>query len=110
MILYEVEIELDPAIEEAWLEWIPDHIARLLRLPGFLAAELHRAQQEAPPRYRVSYRLADARALADYLAQHAAALRAEGEARFAGRFRAERRSYRLERRFLAPSGASPDRA
>lgn len=106
MVLYEVEIRLDPAIEEEWLAWIPSHIARLLALPGFLCAELQRAEAEQPPLYRVSYRLSSAEALAAYLEQHAPSLRAEAEARFAHRFRAERRVFRIEGRFATRDGES----
>lgn len=99
MVLYEVEIRLDPAIEAEWRAWIPGHVARLLALPGFLSAELHRAHQQSPPLYRISYRLSSEAALEEYLARHAARLRAEGEARFGGRFHAERRVFRLESHF-----------
>lgn len=101
MVLYEVEIRLDPTIEAEWLEWIPGHAARLLALPGFLSAELYRAEDESPPLYRVCYRLSDAAALREYLSCHAPRLRAEGEARFGGRFQARRRVFRLERRLAA---------
>jgi hypothetical protein len=40
------------------------------------------------------YLLRDAAALQDYYGEHAARLRADGQARFGGRFRAERRVLR----------------
>jgi quinol monooxygenase YgiN len=105
MVLYEVEIRLDPTIEAEWLDWIPGHAARLLALPGFRSAELYRAEDESPPLYRVCYRLSDPAALQEYLTRHAPRLRAEGEARFGGRFQARRRIFHLERRLTpVPDG------
>jgi hypothetical protein len=78
-------------------------VAELLALPGFLAAEIFRIEEPAPPAGEVAlsvrYRLRDRAALDAYLRDHAARLRADGVARFGDRFRASRR-------VLGPVGAS----
>ena len=95
MLLYEVELAVEAGIAEAFRAWLPGHVAELLALPGFLSAELLAVEEPAPPPGEaalcVRYRLADRAALDGYLRDHAARLRADGQARFGGRFRATRR-------------------
>jgi len=39
-VIYEVNLEADTAIEAAFDTWLRDHIADMLQLPGFRAAEI----------------------------------------------------------------------
>lgn len=98
MIVYEVSIEVDRAIGDAYADWLREHVAQILRIDGFLAAqryERHDVPPDAPRRgFVIAYRLRDAAALETYFAEHAAALRADGERRFGGRFSASRRVLR----------------
>lgn len=93
--IYEVNLDLDASIADDYLAWLREHIAQICALPGFLGATLHLvADPLAEPGRRalcVQYRLRDQAALDDYLRDHAPRLRADGMARFGGKFNASRR-------------------
>lgn len=95
MIVYEVNLDVDAEIAEAYLQWLDAHMRDIVRLPGFTGAELFECVDPEPSAARraicVQYRLLDAAALQRYLREHAPRMRADGEARFGGRFRAQRR-------------------
>lgn len=98
MILYEVTLRVERDIADAYRAWLDGHVARMLALPGFAGAEVFEVV-ETPPDARhltlcAHYRLHDMRALEAYLRDHAAAMRAEGVARFGDRFSAARRVLR----------------
>lgn len=108
MIVYEVQLEVDRELGAEYLAWLRAHVDAMLALPGFLGAELEAVEQpEDAPRlaWSVRYRLHDRQALEAYLEHHAAAMRADGERRFGGRFRASRRILQP----LATIGLSADR-
>ena len=94
-LVYEVNLDLEAGIRQAYLAWLGEHIAEICALPGFAGARLFEVADPAPPPKRVhlcvQYRLADEAALAAYLRDHAPRLRADGQARFGGRFAATRR-------------------
>ncbi len=97
-VVYEVALDLDSAIAADYLDWLRAHIREICALPGFLGAALEQVSEPAPAPGRtglcVRYRLRDEAALADYLREHAPRLRADGVARFGGRFQASRRVLR----------------
>lgn len=97
-VVYEVNLEIDAAIEHDYRDWLAAHIDVILALPGFTAARLFEQDEPAaePGRFRlcVQYTLVDAAALARYLAEHAPRMREEGIARFGTRFSATRRVLR----------------
>ena len=94
-VVYEVNIDLDVAIRNDYLAWLGAHVAEILALPGFAGAQILEVSDPPAGPGRVSlcvqYRLAGQAALDGYLAEHAPRLRAEGMARFGGRFTASRR-------------------
>jgi len=94
-VVYEVSLEVDAAIGAEYLDWLRAHIDEICALPGFLGAQWFRMQEPAAADGRcglcVQYRLRDRAALDDYLRDHAPRLRADGVARFGGRFQASRR-------------------
>jgi hypothetical protein len=96
--VYEVNVECDREIVDAYRVWLREHITEILRLPGFVDARVFDALEPAPAEGRiglcVQYRLIDAAALEAYLRDHAPRLRADGVARFGERFRAQRRVLR----------------
>ncbi|MEH6421094.1 DUF4286 family protein [Pseudomonas sp. CGJS7] len=101
-LIYEVDLDLDAAIAGEYLDWLRAHIAEICALPGFIDASLQQIDEPAPAAGRVAlcvrYRLRDRAAFDDYLRDHAPRLRADGIARFGGRFNASRRVLReLER-------------
>ena len=94
-LVYEVNLDIEAAIGADYLAWLRPHVAEICALPGFTGARLHEVvDPPAPPGRRhlcVQYRLVDAAALEAYLRNHAPRLRADGLARFGGRFVASRR-------------------
>ncbi|QWF16655.1 DUF4286 family protein [Lysobacter capsici] len=94
-LIYEVNLDLDAAIADEYLAWLREHIAQICALPGFLGATLHAVSDPVAEPGRsalcVQYRVRDQSALDDYLRDHAPRLRAEGVARFGGKFSASRR-------------------
>ena len=98
MIVYEVNLDVDDAIAVAYREWLEAHVRDILILPGFLGAEIFECIDPPPTPQRhslcVQYRLAEAGDLERYLREHAPRMRADGEARFAGKFSASRRVLR----------------
>ena len=94
-VIYEVDLEIDSAIAAEYREWLRDHIAEMLALPGFTGARAYEVMEPAPSagciRLCLQYRLRDREALDAYLREHAPRMRADGVARFGDRFRAQRR-------------------
>lgn len=97
--IYEVSLDIDAAVAAEFLDWLRGHIDEICALPGFLGADLHEVADPAPAAGRlalcVRYRLRDAAALQAYLRDHAPRMRAEGLARFEGRFGASRRTMQV---------------
>lgn len=97
-IVYAVSLEVDAQIAEDYLRWLRAHMREIAALPGFTGARLYRQTEPAAAADRVAlcvhYTLRDAAALDDYLRDHAPRLRADGEMRFGGRFRAARQVLR----------------
>jgi len=97
-LVYEVDLEVDAAIAADYRAWLSGHMAEILALPGFLGATISEVLEPAPPDGSVGlcvqYRLENEAAYATYLRDHAPRMRADGEARFGGRFRARRRVLR----------------
>ncbi len=93
MTFYEVNLEVDAELADAFAGWLDGHVREMLALPGFLSAELF--EVEDPPAGRrsfsVRYRLVDREALERYLGEHAPRMRGDGARRFGGRFTASRR-------------------
>lgn len=94
MIVYEVNLAVDPEIAEAYAAWLEPHIDEVLAVDGFTGAEwfeVDAPEGDARVRWSVQYRLRDRAALDAYFAEHAARLRGDGLTRFGGRFEATRR-------------------
>lgn len=94
-VVYEVNLDVDAAVRGAYLAWLAAHVAEIRALPGFTGAAVYEVADPPAAEGRfslcVQYRLVDASALAGYFRDHAKRLRAEGLARFDGRFNASRR-------------------
>ncbi len=98
-VIYEVNIEVDRDIADAYRQWLVGHIAEILALPGFTGAHAFDVLEPPPSAGRigvcVQYALKHQAALDDYLRDHAPRLRADGAARFGERFSAQRRVLRV---------------
>lgn len=94
-VVYEVALDVDAQVADAFRSWLDDHVREVVSLPGFIDARLSRVDDPpaAPGRVAlcVQYRLRGADALAAYLRDHAPRMRALGLERFGGRFNAQRR-------------------
>ncbi|MCF7221583.1 DUF4286 family protein [Marilutibacter chinensis] len=94
-VVYEVNLDVEAGVIDAYLVWLQAHVAEIRALPGFTGAEVFEVVDPVASAGRVAlcvqYRLQDATALERYLRDHAPRLRADGETRFGGRFNASRR-------------------
>ncbi len=104
-VTYEVRLEIDEAIAGDVDTWLPEHVAEMLRLPGFTSAQVYDdAPLPVPPddkvRRTVRYELVNSDALTAYLRDHAPRMRQEGVQRFGDRMSATRR-------VLQPVDAAP---
>ena len=92
-VIYEVNLDVDAGIADAFLAWLRDHVAAILALPGFLDARISAIEDPPPGRlsWCVHYRVHSRAALQDYFDHHAAAMRGDGIARFGDGFSASRR-------------------
>jgi hypothetical protein len=94
-VVYEVNLDLDAAIRSDYQAWLDAHVAEICALPGFTGAKMFEVNDPAAAPGRASlcvqYQLRGQAELDQYLAEHAPRLRAEGIARFGGRFSASRR-------------------
>jgi hypothetical protein len=97
-VVYDVDLEVEVAIVAEYRDWLRGHVAAMLALPGFHGAQVLEVLDPAPaPGFAglcVQYRLEDEAACAAYLREHSPRMRAEGQARFGGRFQATRRVLR----------------
>ena len=95
MIVYEVNLDVDVTVFAEYRQWLDEHVREMLKLPGFVSAEIfERLDPPAAEGQRslcCIYRLASTEDLDRYLRDDAPRMRAEGMARFAGKFSATRR-------------------
>jgi hypothetical protein len=103
VILYEVRLDVDAEVATDYRDWLGTHVREILALPGFLRADIL-SEPRAVGRigWCVHYWLADRAALDGYLRDHAPRLRADGLARFPGKFTGERRVLTLDERMPLP--------
>jgi hypothetical protein len=94
MIVYVVDVDVDESVFAEYLAWLDAHLQEMLALPGFISAETFERKEPAPAPGRRSvsahYRLKSAADLERYLREDAARMRADGTARFPGKFTATR--------------------
>jgi len=99
MIVYEVTLCVDAEVAGDYASWLSDHVEAMLELPGFVSAQRERLLDPAQPGkvvWVVRYLLPDRDALDAYFATQAGRMRADGLARFPGRFSASRRILAVE--------------
>jgi len=102
MILYEVNLFIQPQIQEKYRVWLKKHIQEILTLPGFIEAKVFEVKTAKLTGERdgknkdtlnltVHYYLESKKDLEAYLNQHAPRLREEGLRLFPNQFTAQRR-------------------
>ncbi|HTS82163.1 MAG TPA: DUF4286 family protein [Myxococcaceae bacterium] len=106
--VYRVMIEVSPEAEQAWSRWFTEeHVAAVLRQPGFLGATRWKDVEPAPDgwaRYVVHYRSSSVEAIEAYRSSaEAARIRDDHTSRFGNVTRLSR-SVLAEPTFVAPGG------
>lgn len=97
MVIYEVNLAVDPDAASAYAAWLAPHVDEVLAVPGFVSADWWAVEPDGdrtpqdPVRWCVQYRVESRAALETYFREHAERLRGVGAARFGGRFTATRR-------------------
>ena len=94
MIIYEVNLIVEPDVADEYAAWLRPHITHILEIDGFLGAEwLERdtATDAGKVRWTIHYRLRDRAALEVYQRDHAPALIREGLDKFGEHLTATRR-------------------
>lgn len=93
MIIYNVTITLDPAIEEDWLRWMKTvHVPDVMNTGMFLKNRILRVldKRETGPSFAIQYECKDLDALNEYQDKFAAALQKDHTERYQGQFAAFR--------------------
>ena len=103
MVMYEVNLEVDRAIEQEYEAWLHHHIEEMLGFEGFQNAELLKDEDSTGGviRWVVHYRVVDRGTLQRYFEGPAEHMRADGIRRFGDRFTASRRILESEQSWLA---------
>ncbi|TNF87001.1 MAG: DUF4286 family protein, partial [Gammaproteobacteria bacterium] len=92
-VTYEVNLAPEPSIEAEFDAWLEEHVADMLRLPGFLTAVVRKSEgpAEGEVHRTVQYELTDRAALEAYFRDNADRMRQQGIDRFGDRFTVSRR-------------------
>jgi len=92
MVIYEVNLEIDPGVKAQYLSWLSGHIEQILEVEGFFKAELFQVEEQSDwSKYCVQYQIRDRDSLEVYFKEHAPGFREDGLRRFPGQFKATRR-------------------
>jgi hypothetical protein len=95
MVSYQNQFHVQGDVYDTFVQWMrEDQIPAMLKLPGFLGAELllqkGGALQSSAKEVKVLYRLKDEAALKDYLGANALEIRQRGVDKFPGQYSAHR--------------------
>lgn len=85
MIIYNVTLNIDNSIHDEWLEWIKQHIPKVLATGLFLKATFTKVLVEESIEgltYSIQYLAHSKEALESYQKQYAADIQAEGSEKF----------------------------
>lgn len=93
MVIYEVNLSVQPDAAEGYGVWLPEHIRQMLSLEGFLGAQWSERVDEPGDvrQWTIHYYVRNMESLDRYFAEHAAEMRRDGLERFPGKFTATRR-------------------
>jgi|WetSurMetagenome_2_1015567.scaffolds.fasta_scaffold575381_2 hypothetical protein len=95
MVIYEVNLEIEPSVYNEFVIWLQGHMAELIALPGFDRAVVYKDQNNDNC-LSVQYHLKSMDAMDHYSTHHAPRLKAEGETKFPNQFKASRRILKQE--------------
>lgn len=88
MLIYEVNLDIQPDTYSAFKDWLDSHVKEMLQFPGFISAQILSAE---PNHLTVHYQLESRGHLEEYFGKHAARMRQQGIDAFGGQFQATRR-------------------
>ena len=91
VVIYEVNLTINDDIENAFLEWLEEHIKEILTFEGFQSANINKVEVEGSTQYSVQYQLTNRESLQSYFDNHAQKMREDGIKRFGNQFSATRR-------------------
>ena len=91
MIIYEVNIELNPEIVNEYDEWLDGHIEQMLQFEGFISAQKLNSIEGEQYFLTVQYNVNSQEDLDRYLRNHAEKMRNDGIKIFKDNFKAYRR-------------------
>lgn len=96
MVVYEVNVEIDPEILAEYQQWLPPHVTDMLKHTGFLQAEIFEVLDETTPNKKLTifFQVNSLEDLQHYFDHHAAQMRADAIQRFGEKFRAHRRVHK----------------
>ncbi|NNF52114.1 MAG: DUF4286 family protein [Gammaproteobacteria bacterium] len=93
-IIYQVDMDIDGEVADSFDVWLGEHIDDMLAIAGFVSAEVladTESVQQGVVHRSVQYRIKDRQSLEHYLSHDAERMRAEGQRRFGGYFKATRK-------------------
>lgn len=94
MITYEVVIEVDQSIYDAYVKWLRDHVRELLQINGFTQASIWQDKDNSCL-LTVRYLVRSYEDLQSYLHNHAQRLRKDAEIRFGTQIKIRRNIQKL---------------
>lgn len=98
MVIYEVNLVIDKAVVERFMQWLKPHVTQVLCFEGFLSAEYLEQTTELKEEFyqlTMQYRIQSMENLNHYLTHHAQTMRDDGLQRFPNQFSATRRIFKV---------------
>ena len=94
MILYEINLKIDKNSSKHFMEWLPDHVQRVLKAKGFIEASIFQEEKE-DVQITVFYKVKSKKDLESYFEGYAKEMRQEGLDKFPNQFTASRKVHFL---------------
>lgn len=96
MVIYEVNLEIDPSIEVNFRAWLGPHIKEVLKCSGFISAnwfEIQSSNETSEHKifWTIQYHVSDLACLENYIQFDSHRLREDGLQRFGSKFASTRR-------------------
>lgn len=89
MLVYQVNLEINLDIFDAYYQWLLPHVQEMLSFKGFIKAEVLQ-DEEAKNKLSIIYHVQTRADLDNYLQNHSHAMRDDGIKRFGKKFTANR--------------------
>lgn len=98
MIIYEVNLDVQPQTHDAFMQWLPGHIQEVLEIKGFKQAKILQPVGDnlsgSTRQVTVVYELETMADLNAYFQDHATAMRAKTVEKFGNKVKATRRIFK----------------